>query len=149
MGAYHIAQLNIGELAAPLESPQLAGFVDNLEAINALAERTPGYVWRLQTEDGDATALRPFGDDVIVNMSVWEDIDALFDYVYRSAHTPFLGRRKSWFKPMRDAFLVLWWVPVGHEPELDDALQRLAHLRAHGPSPFAFTFKRRFAPPAP
>src|SRR5690606_1494344 len=111
MVGYHVAQLNIGRLRAPLDSPQLAAFVEALEPVNALADRAPGFVWRLQTEEGDATALRPFPDDMmLVNMSVWESVEALADFVYRSAHRDILRRRREFFEPMEEAFTVLWWV---------------------------------------
>jgi hypothetical protein len=147
MPGYHLAQLNIATLKAPLDSPQLADFVASLDRINALAEAAPGYVWRLQTEEGDATALRPFGEAVLVNMSVWRDAASLNEYVYRSAHVEVMRRRKEWFETMRDAYVVLWWVPAGHRPALDEAKERLDLLRALGPTPRAFTFRRAF--PAP
>jgi len=147
MTTHHLAQLNIAQLKAPLDSPQLKDFVDNLDRINALAEASPGFVWRLQTPAGDATELRPFGDDVIVNMSVWTGPDALHDYVYRTAHTEILKRRHEWFERIAQAYAVLWWVPVGHAPTVDEAAERLATLRAQGPTARAFTFKQPFPPP--
>ncbi|TXH68244.1 MAG: DUF3291 domain-containing protein [Thiothrix sp.] len=143
---YHLAQLNIAQLLAPLESPQLKDFVDNLDRINALAEQSEGFVWRLQTPAGDATALRPFGDDVIVNLSVWESVEALHQFVYRSAHTPIMSRRREWFARMQ-TYMVLWWVPAGHEPSVEEAQQRLELLQAQGPSAEAFTFKQVFGQP--
>ncbi|WP_068826548.1 DUF3291 domain-containing protein [Pseudomonas sp. BMS12] len=148
MSRYQLAQLNIATLLAPLDSPQLADFVANLERINALAEAAPGYVWRLQDEDGDATAIRPFGDEVLVNMSVWRDVQALSDYVYKSAHTEMLKRRREWFAKVGQAHMVLWWVPAGHRPSVEEAAARLAHLHEHGPSAFAFSFRQAFAAPA-
>jgi hypothetical protein len=148
MPGYHLAQLNIGRLLAPLDSPQLAPFVENLEPINALADGAPGFVWRLQTEDGDATAIRPFDDDMmIVNMSVWESLEALADFVYRSDHVAVMRRRREFFERMADAFIVLWWVPAGHRPTVAEAKDRLARLRRDGPTQEAFTFRARF--PAP
>ena len=147
MAGYELAQLNIAELTAPLESPALKDFVDNLDRINALADAAPGFVWRLQTEEGDATALRPFGADVIVNLSVWENAAALHDYVYRTAHVEVMKRRREWFARMREAYMVLWWVPAGHRPTPEEGRDRLDRLRAEGPSPEAFTFKRPY--PAP
>lgn len=145
---YHLAQLNIGRIVAPLESEQLAGFVDQLETINALADASPGFVWRLQTDDGDATGLRPFDDDlIIVNMSVWESVEALSAYAYRSDHRDVLRRRGEWFERMPEAFLVLWWVPAGHFPTVDEAKDRLELVRAKGPTPDAFTFRAVFPPP--
>lgn len=149
MEAFHLAQLNIGRLRAPLDTPLLEGFVSALEPINALADEAPGFVWRLQTEEGDATALRPFeGEDMLlVNMSVWESLDTLSDFVYRSDHRPVMAQRRQWFERMSDAFQVLWWVPAGHIPSVEEAKERLMVLREKGPSPEAFTFRRSFPPP--
>ncbi|WP_137971922.1 DUF3291 domain-containing protein [Pseudomonas sp. F(2018)] len=147
MSRYHLAQLNIATLREPLESPGMADFVNNLERINALAEASPGYVWRLQDEAGDATALRPFGDDVLVNMSLWADVQSLSDYVYKSAHTEMLKRRREWFDKVEQAHMVLWWVPAGHLPSVDEAAERLAHFREHGASAHAFSFRHAFAAP--
>jgi len=148
MSAYQLAQLNIATLLAPLDSPQLHDFTANLERINALGEASPGFVWRLQDEAGDATAFRPFGDDVIVNMSVWQDIDTLADFAYRSEHVDFFRRRREWFARMDTPGQVLWWVPYGHRPTLAEAADRLAQLAQHGPGPAAFTFARRVDAPA-
>ncbi len=147
MPAYHLAQLNIATLLAPLDSPQLAGFVANLERINALAEASPGFIWRLQDEAGDATAIRPFGDEVLVNMSVWRDVQSLSDYVYKGAHTEMLKRRREWFDKVEQAHQVLWWVPTGHCPDVREAAERLAHLREHGATAHAFTFRHSFVAP--
>ncbi len=147
LAAYQLAQLNIARLKAPLDSPLLTDFVANLDRINTLAERSPGFVWRLQTDDGDATALRPFGDDYIVNLSVWDDLQSLHDYVYRSAHIEVMRRKKEWFDNMHEAYLVLWWVRKGQLPTTDDAKERLDALREHGPTARAFTFKKSFPPP--
>ena len=124
MPAYQLAQLNIATLNAPLDSPILADFVANLDPINALAESSPGFVWRLKTPAGDATALRPLGDDVIVNMSVWESVEALNAFTYRGDHVQIMRRRREWFQHM-DLFMVLWWVPAGHEPDEHEAIARL------------------------
>ena len=129
MSAYQLAQLNIATMKAPLESPSMADFVANLQRINALAEASPGYVWRLQDEAGDATAFRPFGEDVLVNLSVWRDVQALSDYVYTSAHTEMLKRRQEWFSKVDAAHMVLWWVPAGHLPSVEEAAARLRLLR--------------------
>jgi hypothetical protein len=145
---HQLAQLNIARLTAPIDSPQLTDFVANLERINALAEASPGFVWRLKDDGGDATAIRHFGDDVIINMSVWQDVASLQDYVYRSAHTEVLRRREEWFQKIREGHLVLWWVPAGHRPSLDEAGNSLEGLRKDGPTPDAFTFKKVYPPPA-
>lgn len=147
MSRYHLAQLNIAALKAPLDSPQLKDFVDNLDRINALAESSDGFVWRLKGEGNDATALRPYGDDVIVNMSVWRDTDALRNYVYKSAHTAIMKRRREWFTRMAEAYACLWWIPAGHIPTVEEAAQRLKLIRERGPTPESFNFGEAF--PAP
>ena len=139
---FHIAQVNIGRIKGPLESDVMAGFVARLDEINALADGSEGFVWRLQTEAGNATYLRPYDDDrILVNMSVWESVDALKTYVYRTAHAELLRDRNQWFEKFDAAYVALWWVPVGHVPSIDEAKKRLAHLDANGPSQFAFTFR--------
>lgn len=144
MSKYHIAQLNIATLTAPIDSPRLSEFVANLDRINALAEGSPGFIWRLQTEEGDATGIDYFGTDKIVNLSLWDSIESLHNYVYRSAHVEIMRRKKEWFHTMAQAYLVLWWVPVGHIPSIEDAAQKLSTLRELGPSEEAFTFKKAF-----
>ena len=147
MSEFEIAQLNIGRLVAPTDSPVVAEFMEALDGVNAVADGSPGFVWRFQTDDGNATAERPFDDDsILVNFSTWTSIDALADFVYRSAHAPFLRRRREWFGRMDDIYSVLWWVAAGHRPSVDEAIQRLDHLREHGPSPHAFNFRKRFGP---
>lgn len=145
---YHLAQLNIAQLLAPLDSPQLKDFVDNLERINTLAEQSEGFIWRLQTEEGDATALRPFGEEVIVNLSVWASVEALHQFVYRSAHAPIMSRRREWFARMANTYMVLWWIPEGHEPSVEEAKQRLDLLQNQGASAQAFSFKQVFEQPS-
>jgi len=148
MTHYHLAQLNIGRIVAPLDSPQLAGFVNRLDEINALADRASGFVWRFQTEAGDATALRPYDDDrILVNFSVWESPEALHQFVYRTAHVEVMRQRRQWFEVMTEAYLVLWWVPEGHRPTIEEAIARLERLRMRGPSPEAFTFRELYPPP--
>ena len=144
---FHLAQLNIATLLAPLEDPSLAEFVANLDRVNELADAAPGFVWRLKGEGNDATSLRPFGDNVIVNMSVWEDADSLFDLVYRTAHAPVMAKRRQWFAKPEGPFVALWWIAAGHRPTIEEARQRLALLARKGPNPLAFTLKQRF--PAP
>jgi hypothetical protein len=146
MALYQLAQLNIASMLQPLESPGMADFVANLERINALAEASPGFVWRLQDEAGDATAIRPFGEEVLVNLSLWRDVEALRDYVYKSAHAEMLKRRAEWFVRMGEAHMVLWWVPAGHLPSVEEAATRLRLLREQGPSVQAFSFRQAFAP---
>ncbi|HEY4348470.1 MAG TPA: DUF3291 domain-containing protein [Gaiellaceae bacterium] len=147
--AFHLAQVNIGRLAAPLDSEQLQPFVERLLSVNAIADASPGFVWRLQTEDGDATAYRVFDSvDTIVNLSVWESLEALRDYVYRlPEHVEILRRRREFFVRSDEASVALWWTPAGSLPTVAEAEERLTLLRAVGPSPDAFTFKRFFPPP--
>lgn len=148
MATYHLAQCNVARLRAPLDSPLLAGFVAALEPVNQLADRAPGFVWRLQTEDGDATSIRAFPDDMlIVNLSVWESVETLGAFVYGGEHRAVMRRRREWFERLDDAYLVLWWVPAGTLPTVDDARQRLDALRRAGPTADAFTFKSPFTPP--
>ena len=145
---HHLAQLNIALPLEPLTSDRLAGFVELLEPVNALADRSPGFIWRLQTEDGDATAVRGFGDDrLIVNLTVWTSLEALGAYVYGGFHAEVMRRRREWFTHMREAYTVLWWVPAGVRPTVADAELRLAALRELGPTPYAFSVKRPFAAP--
>ena len=147
MPQVHLAQINIGRLKAPLDDPSMFGFVSKLDEINALADRTPGFVWRLQTEEGNATSLRPFDDDrIALNMSVWESLEALRRYVYDGAHAEVLRQRRDWFEKFDRVYLALWWVPAGHIPSIDEAKIRLASLEKNGPTPFAFTFKTTFTP---
>ena len=146
---WHLAQLNVGRLLAPVESPAIAGFVAELEPINRLADTSPGFVWRLQTAAGDATAIRPTEDDLfLMNMSVWTSIEALRAFTYSSAHVQVLRQRRAWFEQLAEAHLVLWWVPAGHIPAIDEAMVRLARLRRDGPTPEAFTFRAPFEPTA-
>ncbi|MEV6352957.1 DUF3291 domain-containing protein [Streptomyces hydrogenans] len=143
--AAHLAQLNVATMLYPLDDPRMAPFVEMLDPVNAAADGAPGFVWRL-VEEGtpDATGLRPAGEDVIVNLSVWENQEALWDYAYRSGHLEVMRRRRDWFARHVEAHLVLWWVPAGHVPTVAESLDRLADLRANGPSPRAFTFASAF-----
>ena len=148
MSKYQLAQVNIGRVRAPLEDPRMAGFVNRLEDLNALADASPGFVWRLQTPAGNATYLRPYENDdrILINMSVWENFEALKHYVYRTAHAELLRHRQEWFEMFSGSYLALWWVPVGHRPGVDEATKRLAHLERNGPTQFAFNFKSAFPP---
>jgi len=148
MARYQIAQVNIARMKGQLDDPVMAGFVARLNKINALADRSPGFVWRLQApEGGDATYLRPYDDDrILVNMSVWETIDALRQFVYKTAHVELIRQRQDWFDKFVGAYVALWWVPVGHIPGVDEAKKRLAYLDNYGPSQFAFGFKTIFQP---
>jgi hypothetical protein len=138
--AYQLAELNVARIRASLDDPRMREFVDNLKAINALAEASPGFVWRLKDDDtGDATEFKICDDpDTIVNLSVWESVEFLKDYVYHSHHAVFLRRRKEWFTLMGKPYFVMWWLPAGHRPTLDEAADRLQYFRTHGNSPYAF-----------
>src|SRR5687768_3566673 len=143
----HLAQLNIGRLRAPMDDPSIDDFRENLAPVNALAEATPGYVWRLQDESGNATGIKPYGDELeIVNLTVWTSIDALAEFTYRTGHVEFLRRRREFFEAAAQPILCLWWIPEGTIPTVEEALERLEHLRRHGPTPTAFTFRHRFEP---
>jgi hypothetical protein len=146
---WHLAQVNIGRLRAPIDDPSIADFVDALDHINALADRSPGFVWRLQTDAGNATELQPTDDELVkINMSVWESVEALAEFVYRSEHTAYLRRRREWFERYATAYSALWWVPAGRLPTIAEALDRLERIEAHGPTPEAFSFATRFPPPS-
>jgi hypothetical protein len=150
---HELAQVNVARLAAPLDSPQLAEFVAALDPVNAAADRAPGFVWRLQTEEGNATAIEAFAWDVaesyglIVNMSVWTDVEHLAAFVYGELHRAVLRRRREWFEQMAEAYTTCWWVPAGHRPTTDDAEDRVRHLRLYGVTPYAFTLREHFGPP--
>jgi hypothetical protein len=147
MTTYQVAQVNIGRIKFPLDDPGMAGFLNRLDEINALAEKTPGFVWRLQTGEGNATYFRPYADDrILMNMSVWETIEALRDYVYHTTHAQLLRQRTEWFEKFSGSYSALWWVPAGHIPSIDEARKRIAHLDVHGPTQFAFNFKTTFQP---
>lgn len=144
----HLAQLNLARLVAPLTDPRLADFVAGLSKINAMADTAPGFVWRLvDDEGGDATSLRPFGPDVIVNLTAWESIEALRQFAYKSAHLDYLRRRREWFVPYGDLYAVNWWIPAGHRPTVGEASDRLDRLRADGSTPEAFTLRTPFPMP--
>ena len=146
---FQLAQVNIGRIRAPMNDPIMAEFAEALNEINALAESTPGFVWRLKEESGNATGISAYPDPlVLVNMSVWSDLSALHGYVYRSAHGKFFARRQSWFDKYDGAYLALWWIPAGHRPTVAEAQQRLRTIESRGPTPEAFTFRQSFPAPA-
>jgi len=148
MTAFHVAQLNIARSRESLDSPALADFVAALAPINALADRSPGFIWRLQGGSGDAMGIRLFGDArLIINLSVWTSLETLGDFVYRSPHAEVMQRRRQWFTAMLEAYMVLWWIPAGEIPTLADAEDRLLRLRRDGASALAFTLRNPF--PAP
>ena len=145
---YHLAQFNLARAKAPLDDPRMRGFVEQLLPINALADQDPGHVWRLHTDTGDATAIRAYPDDpsLLLTLSVWSSIEALFDFTYRGPHAEVMRDRTEWFRAIEEYYIVLWHVPAWARPSLEEAKDRLAHLRAHGPTPRAFTFKVQFSP---
>jgi hypothetical protein len=148
--AYHLAQLNIARPVAPPDSPEMAGFYSRLDEVNALADAAPGFVWRLVDDDGaNATALRPYGPDIMVNLSVWESVEALYDFAYRTAHLDVVRRRREYFDHEGlAAYAVLWWIPAGTLPSPVEAKARLDLLAREGATPDAFTFRERFPSPA-
>jgi hypothetical protein len=146
-GGYHLAQVNIGRIKAPIDSPPIKDFKDNLEPINALAEAQAGFVWRLTGDGDDATDVQAFDDPtLLINMSVWESVEALAAFVYRTGHRDFMRRRAEWFEPT-PIYMALWWVPIGHQPTPAEAVERLALLAKLGPTAEAFSFKQPFAGP--
>jgi hypothetical protein len=146
---WHLAQLNIGRIRAPMADSLMAGFVAELEPVNALADSSPGFVWRLKTEEGDATAIRPYDDDkILINMSVWETVEALKTFVYRTHHADVMRQREQWFERLDTYYVALWWIPVDTIPTISEAKLRLDHLRQHGESSYAFSLKKIFPHPA-
>lgn len=137
----NLAQFNVAKLVAPTDDPAVAEFMDALGPINALADEALGFVWRLQTDEGDATSVKAFDDDLIIlNFSVWGSVESLRAYVYKSEHLEYLRRRREWFEANTEPHLVLWWIPVDHTPDVTEAVERLEQLRRDGPSDDVFTF---------
>jgi len=149
MSEYYIAQINIAHMRAPLTDPIMEDFVAQLAPINALADQSPGFIWRLQSEDGDATSIKVYDDDmIIINLTVWESVDALREYVYKSAHQGVLRDRKRWFEKFDGPYYALWWVLAGQIPSTEEGKERLDHLREHGDTSYAFSFKNVFPKPS-
>jgi hypothetical protein len=147
MTQYHLAQLNIARMLAAREDPIMADFFAQIDEINALAEKTPGFIWRLQTDEGDATALRVFDDDMmIINMSVWESVEPLYQFTYYSDHAAVYRRRQEWFHKLETPMMVMWWIPAGTVPTIEDAKAKLDYISTYGATPEAFTFKTCFDP---
>lgn len=143
---YHLAQINIAQAQNKMDSKHMKGFVDRLDEINALADQSPGFIWRLQTEDGDATSIQAYNDSrMIINMSVWQDIESLKTFVYKSLHVELIQDRDAWFNKMLTLHQALWWIPAGHIPDITEGKAKLDHLQQHGPSKTAFTFARPHA----
>ena len=146
---WQLAQLNVARLRYPVEHPAISDFVDGLDAVNALAERSKGFIWRLQDDAGNATSFHLYDDPLlIINMSVWESVEALMRFVQSDMHLSFLKRRREWFEKPEKAYVALWWVPEGHQPTVSEARERLGHLRDKGPTAFAFSFRDRYPAPA-
>lgn len=140
-----LAQLNIAQAKYDLDAPQIKDFVDNLDIVNTTAENTPGFVWRLKDDSGCATNIQAFDDpNMLVNMSIWRDVDSLKDFMFRTHHKGFMRRKGEWFHKLPQANYVMWWIEENHRPTIEEALQRLEHLRGHGESAYAFSFKKVF-----
>ncbi len=148
MPSHHLAQINIARMLAPIDDPIMEQFVAQLPNINALAEQSPGFVWRLQTESGDATSIKVYDDDfIIVNLTVWEDMESLREFAYKTAHASVMRDRKRWFEKFSGPYYALWWVPVGHTPSVEEGKERLTYLQEHGVTSHAFSFLRPFPRP--
>jgi len=149
MPIYHLAQINIARMLAPIDDPIMAEFVAQLPPINALADASPGFVWRLQSESGDATSIKIYDDElIIINITVWESVESLREFAYRSAHVGVMRDRKRWFEIFDDPYYALWWIPAGELPSTEEGKERLDHLRENGDSAFAFSFKNVFPKPS-
>ena len=149
MTDYHLAQINIARMLAPIDDPLMAEFVAQLPPINALADASPGFVWRLQSESGDATSIKIYDDElIIINITVWESVESLREFAYRSAHVGVMRDRKRWFEIFDDPYYALWWIPAGELPSTEEGKERLDHLRENGDSAFAFSFKNVFPKPS-
>ena len=148
--AFHLAQVNIARARFPIDDPGMADFMNQLDEINALADQDPGFVWRLQDDSGNATNFQPYDDPrMLINLSVWKSVDALFDFVYKTAHSKVMRRRYDWFEKPNAPHMALWWTPADEHPTTLDGTSRLLHLCQFGPTGSAFTFKERFPAPAP
>src|SRR6478735_8154955 len=142
---FYLAEVNIARMLAPLDSPVMAEFVANLNPINELADKSEGFIWRLKDDSNNATSIKVYDDDfIIVNMSVWKNIETLFEYTYRSNHADFFKKRKNWFEKMPEMHFALWYVPIDRQPTIAEAIERLEYLRKHGETPYAFSFKKKF-----
>ncbi|MEU9477024.1 DUF3291 domain-containing protein [Streptomyces sp. NPDC048191] len=146
--AYELAEVNIARLKFPLDSPELKFFVDSLDPVNEAADAADGFVWRLQSDSGNATDIPVLGDEwLIINLTTWRDLNALTAFMYQGLHRELLSRRREWFEQLAEAVTAAWWVPAGHRPTVAEAEDRLLHLREHGATPYAFTLRTSF--PAP
>jgi hypothetical protein len=146
---FHLAQINIAQMKAPLTDPIMAEFADALNEVNAIADRSPGFIWRLQTASGNATEIQAYPDPkMLVNVSVWQDVETLKTYVYKSLHGEFFVRRRQWFEKYEGEHFAMWWIPAGHQPTVEEGKTKLAYLTLHGDSQTAFTFAKPYLPPA-
>ena len=144
MSKFHLAQVNIAKRLAPMDDPIMLDFVNNLDKINAIADSFDGFIWRLKDEDKDEATLIFKDDTLIINMSVWENLESLFNYTYNSGHIEVFKRKKEWFSKMKMVHMAFWYVPEGYNPTFQDAKDRLDYLNTHGDTPFAFSFKSKF-----
>jgi hypothetical protein len=144
MSKLHLAQVNIAKKLAPLDDPIMQDFINNVDKMNAIADSSPGFIWRMKDEDKDLGAQVFQDDSLVINISVWEDLDLLFNYTYNSGHIEVFKRKKEWFSKMKMMHMAFWYVPEGYEPSFQDAKDRLDYLNIHGDSPYAFTFKSKF-----
>ncbi len=145
--SYHLAEFNFAKAIAPMDDPRLADFVAGSPSVNLTADQSPGFIWRYQPEGVESFNIRPFEDQSIyITLSVWESVEAFKNFVFRSQHATYLKRRKEWFSPL-DPHLVLWWIPKGHIPTVEEAKERLLLLQKHGPNMDAFDFSKLFSPP--
>ncbi len=149
MPGYHIAEINIAKMkGVNINDPIMKEFADNLDEVNRIAEKSEGFVWRLKDDNNNATNFNPYNDvQIIINVSVWTSIETLEQFMYRTFHSEFLRRRKEWFITYGTAHTAMWWVPQGHIPSLQEAVEKLDYLQQHGPSPLSFDLKNKF--PAP
>jgi len=150
MPRYHLANYNYARMRVRSpDDPLMYGFTSRLDEINAIADASPGFVWRLQADDGNATSIRVADERDLINLTVWESIEALSDFVYRSRHLELILSGREWFLPPEESSLVLWWIQAGEIPTVDDAVGRLQQLNREGPSPNGFTFQKHWPPPIP
>jgi hypothetical protein len=142
---YHLAQVNVGRILGPMDDPVMAEFAASLDRINAIAEQSPGFIWRLKDASNNATSI-PVTEDrfLLINMSVWRTVDELIAFVYHSPHSVYVRRRAEWFERLKEQYMCCWWVPAGHEPSVAQAMERIGHIRREGPTPLAFTFKQLY-----
>jgi hypothetical protein len=145
MGKFQLAQINVAQAKAEMDTDAMSRFVSRLDEINQIADKSPGFIWRLQSDDGDATSIRVFDDPLLlVNMSVWDSVEALKTFVYKSLHVELIRDREAWFNKLGTAHQALWWIPHGHIPTTREAEEKLEHIRQHGASQEAFTFGKLF-----